>query len=415
MHVGLCSEFFCNTLPFHFHIKLHYHLPNVCKTMTASRYLNLFSRTNVSYIRCLTSSVFYGDEIVVPKIHKKTVERNVRPPRVNEKNVISSETKNRYPELDENDPIIKETLLMRSKLSHLYPDEHEFSKYPAVILEGSKLICDALSTEGKAKSLFFSSRGELEQIGNLRNVLNIYYVNRRVMSQLSSLKSPPGVIAVFELPQEDVFHSKEAKYHLPVTLILDRISDPGNMGSLIRSAASFGLNSVLVTKGSVNIWNDKVIRAGMSAHFRIPVHQGLSWADISRYCGIRDDSFPPVTVFASDPDPLITDRLIKSAWKADSVDSEPSDVQEFETSVECEAVDFLTPESTNTAYRLPVRTVPHFAIDYIPPNYNVDRHECCVAVILGSEAHGISPEAYHLVHLTGGSRVVIPSANGTIA
>lgn len=58
------------------------------------------------------------------------------------------------------------------------------------------------------------------------------------------------VSALFELPQQDCFKEKNAKFHLPVTLILDRINDPGNMGSLIRSGACFGLDSILVTKGT---------------------------------------------------------------------------------------------------------------------------------------------------------------------
>uniref|UniRef100_A0A183AK04 SpoU_methylase domain-containing protein n=1 Tax=Echinostoma caproni TaxID=27848 RepID=A0A183AK04_9TREM len=70
---------------------------------------------------------------------------------------------------------------------------------------------------------------------------------------------------------------------LPTILIVDNIRDPGNLGSLLRTAAGFGLSAVLVSKGSVDIWNDKVVRAGMSAHFRIPIFSGLNWSHIGRY------------------------------------------------------------------------------------------------------------------------------------
>ncbi|VDP98629.1 unnamed protein product [Trichobilharzia regenti] len=305
------------------------------------------------------------------------------------------------------------SFLARTQFLPAGSPEHELRKYPAIVLEGSKLISDALATGGKATSLFFSSRIALEQINDLSHVLNIYYVTPRVMKQLSSLKTPPGVIALFEVPQENVCHTKEAKYHLPVSLILDRISDPGNMGSLIRSGASFGLTSILVTKGSVNIWNEKAIRGGMSAHFRIPIYQGLSWADISRHFGICDGSFSPVTVFVADPDPRITDRLIESAWKTDSPVCQPDDVEKSQRSTVSEAVGTPSPESTSNAYRLPVQTMPHFNINYVPSDYNADRRDCRIAIVLGSEAHGVSPEAFHLAHLTGGCRAVIPSAKGT--
>ncbi|TNN21345.1 rRNA methyltransferase 3B [Schistosoma japonicum] len=320
---------------------------------------------------------------------------------------------NFYPELDENDPKIKEVMFRsQASLSDSGSKNQKSCRYPTIILEGSKLISDALSTGGKATSLFFSSPKVLQQVGDLSNVLNVYYVKHRIMSQLSSLKSPPGVIAVFELPQPNHFQGKSTKYHLPVTLILDRINDPGNVGSLIRSAASFGLNSILVTKGSVNIWNDKVLRAGMSGHFRIPIHQGLSWIDISHYFGICEGSPSPVTVHAADPEPPITDKLIDAAWKGDHMNHQSQDMSECNTSVECEAVNFLTPDSTNSSYLLPVQTVPHFAINYVPPDYDYEKNDCHLAIILGSEVHGVSPEAFHLVHLTGGSRLVIPSADG---
>ncbi|CAH8499302.1 unnamed protein product [Schistosoma turkestanicum] len=376
----------------------------------------LFSRSSVHCFRGLSNGFLYGDEILVPSKALGTKNQRKHQVKINthfKENVSLCNTKRTsYPELDENDSKIKDIILQK-QASPLYigSEKQKSCKYPAIILEGSKLISDALATGAKAKSLFFSSQGVLQQVGDLNNVLNVYYVNHRLMRQLSSLQSPPGVIALFELPEQDSFREKNMKGRLPVTLILDRISDPGNMGSLIRSGASFGLDSILVTKGSVNIWNDKVIRAGMSGHFRIPVHHGLSWTDISRYFGISDGSSSRVTVFVADPEPLMTDKLIESAWKKEHIDHQSQSISECKMSVECEAVDFLTPESTDLAYRLPVQTVPHFAINYVPSDYDSAKHDCRLAIVLGSEAHGVSPEAYHLTHLTGGSRLVIPSAD----
>ncbi|CAH8559761.1 unnamed protein product [Schistosoma rodhaini] len=377
---------------------------------------NLFSRSSICCVRGLSSGLLYGDEILVSNkalTAKKHRKRQVNIKTHCEENVSVCNTKKIfYPELDENDSKISDVILQsKISLSHAGSEKNESRKYPAIILEGSKLISDALATGAKATSLFFSSQDVLQKVGDLSNVLNIYYVKHQVMGRISSLQSPPGVIALFELPQQDCFKRKNAKFRLPVTLILDRINDPGNMGSLIRSGASLGLNSILVTKGSVNIWNEKVIRAGMSGHFRIPVYQGLSWTDISRYFGICDSSSSDVIVFVADPEPLLTDKLIESAWKKDQTNHQSQYINECKISVECEAVDFLTPESTDSAYRLPVQTIPHFSVNYIPSDYNSEEHNCRLAVVIGSEAHGVSPEAFHLVHLTGGSRLVIPSAD----
>ncbi|CAH8546536.1 unnamed protein product [Schistosoma guineensis] len=377
---------------------------------------NLFSRSSIYCVRGLSNSFLYGDEILVSNKALEVKKHRKRQVNINthcaENVPVCNTKKNFYPELNENDMKIREVIVQsKVSLSHDGSGKNESCKYPTIILEGSKLISDALATGAKATSLFFSSQDALQKVGDLSNVLSIYYVNHRVMDQISSLQSPPGVIALFELPQQDCFKEKNAKFHLPVTLILDRINDPGNMGSLIRSGACFGLDSILVTKGSVDIWNTKVIRAGMSGHFRIPVYQGLSWTDISRYFGIRDGSSSHIKVFVADPEPLLTDKLIESAWKKDQTNHQSQYINECKISVECEAIDFLTPESTDSAYRLPVQTIPHFAVNYIPSEYNSAEHDCRLAVVIGSEIHGVSPEAFHLVHLTGGSRLVIPSAD----
>ena len=90
-------------------------------------------------------------------------------------------------------------VILQSKisLSHAGSEKNESRKYPAIILEGSKLISDALATGAKATSLFFSSQDVLQKVGDLSNVLNIYYVKHQVMGRISSLQSPPGVIGRF--------------------------------------------------------------------------------------------------------------------------------------------------------------------------------------------------------------------------
>jgi tRNA G18 (ribose-2'-O)-methylase SpoU len=70
---------------------------------------------------------------------------------------------------------------------------------------------------------------------------------------------------------------------LPILLVLDQIRDPGNMGTIIRSAAAIGCQRILVSKGCVDIWDPKVIRSGMGAHFRLPIITKLTYEDIDTY------------------------------------------------------------------------------------------------------------------------------------
>ena len=64
------------------------------------------------------------------------------------------------------------------------------------------------------------------------------------------------------------------------SVVLDRLQDPGNVGSILRSAAAMGFKQVLALKGTAALWSPKVLRAGMGAHFALQLREGLSEADL---------------------------------------------------------------------------------------------------------------------------------------
>jgi TrmH family RNA methyltransferase len=101
-------------------------------------------------------------------------------------------------------------------------------------------------------------------------------VSPEVMHVLSETESPQGILAVLalqplKLPMAPNF-----------SLILDGIRDPGNLGTMLRTAAAAGVNPVLLTPGSVDPYSPKVIRAAMGAHFHLPVHS-FSWEALLAY------------------------------------------------------------------------------------------------------------------------------------
>jgi TrmH family RNA methyltransferase len=72
-----------------------------------------------------------------------------------------------------------------------------------------------------------------------------------------------------------------------LVLILDAISTPGNLGTMMRTAGAAGIDSVLLAPGCVDAYNPKVIRGAMGAHFRLPIHH-LDWEEIANYCQSLD-------------------------------------------------------------------------------------------------------------------------------
>jgi RNA methyltransferase, TrmH family len=82
-----------------------------------------------------------------------------------------------------------------------------------------------------------------------------------LFKELSTLESPRRIGALIERPAVAALRSD-----VP-TLVLDRLQDAGNVGSMLRSAAALGVRQVLALKGTAALWSPKVLRAGMGAHF----------------------------------------------------------------------------------------------------------------------------------------------------
>lgn len=99
-------------------------------------------------------------------------------------------------------------------------------------------------------------------------------VSQTVMAAMSDNETPPGVLAL--LPIEPLPWPERPT----LLLILDRVRNPGNLGTICRTAAAAAVDGVLLGPGCVDFYNPKVVRGGMGAHLRLPV-QAVSWEEIA--------------------------------------------------------------------------------------------------------------------------------------
>lgn len=111
-----------------------------------------------------------------------------------------------------------------------------------------------------------------------------------MFEQLSTVKSPTGVMAVISIPTatDNVAGS---------CVVLDNIQDPGNVGTIMRSAAAAGLRHAVVSGGSARAWSPRVLRAAMGAHFNMTVHDGV---DIPRLLASYDGAILTTEASAAD-------------------------------------------------------------------------------------------------------------------
>ncbi|MDI9333679.1 MAG: RNA methyltransferase [Cytophagales bacterium] len=111
--------------------------------------------------------------------------------------------------------------------------------------------------------------------GLLAKAFAVVVLPDALLAQISSLPSASGLGLVLKLPEQSNTIQKLAH-----TVVLDRLQDAGNVGSILRSSAAFGVTQVLALQGTAALWSPKVLRAGMGAHFALHLVENLTVDEI---------------------------------------------------------------------------------------------------------------------------------------
>ena len=161
-------------------------------------------------------------------------------------------------------------------LRRLARDTTAYRKQGRVWLEGDHLCRAALARGLRASVAVFSeSFWPQAQVEYARAATKFIVLADALFADVSGLESPAAMGFILDLPAPASLRPDAA------TVVLDRVQDAGNVGSILRSASAFGFRQVAAIKGSAALWSPKVLRAGMGAHFALDLIEGLALDDLA--------------------------------------------------------------------------------------------------------------------------------------
>lgn len=154
----------------------------------------------------------------------------------------------------------------------------------AFVTEGVRLAEEAYNAGWRAELVLHTAdldhRGQVVVEGFAERGVPVELVSEQVMRAASDTQTPQGllvVLALQSLPQSD---------ETDFIFIPDGVRDPGNLGSMLRTAVAAGVNLVCLPTGTADVFSPKVVRAGMGAHFHLSMFSG-SWEEIAGLLGNR--------------------------------------------------------------------------------------------------------------------------------
>ena len=177
------------------------------------------------------------------------------------------------------DPLVQQ-------VKKLLTSKREREKLGLFVSDGTKLLEEAVRYCPGLHTVFLSEGVEVRVPESCR----VIRVSREVMEAISPMENPQGAVFLCKLPEKREFRPEKGM------LLLDGIQDPGNLGTILRTADAWNV-PVALLEGCADPFGHKVVRSSMGAVFRTPVVTS-SWEEVSAACG---DAGIPVAVTALDP------------------------------------------------------------------------------------------------------------------
>ncbi len=155
-------------------------------------------------------------------------------------------------------------------------------EHGAFLIEGVRLVAEAVAASWPLlAALYDPERAEGELAELVARIPSALPASPRALKHASDTVTPQGIVAAARMPAFE----GPADPAEPLILVMDGIADPGNAGTLLRSALAAGVRTVLASPGTADLFAPKVVRSGMGAHFHLRLGVDLPWPDLLRALG----------------------------------------------------------------------------------------------------------------------------------
>ncbi|MDF2517600.1 MAG: methyltransferase [Sphingobacterium sp.] len=137
------------------------------------------------------------------------------------------------------------------------------------IVEGIKSVKEFMASSYQVESIFYTDDANTK-VGKISHNIKSHELTEAEFQKISTLKSPQGILALVKLPKQQQIDIHELRNCY--NIVLDDVQDPGNLGTIIRTAEWFGIKHIICSIGTVDAYNPKVVQATMGSLARIQVH-----------------------------------------------------------------------------------------------------------------------------------------------
>jgi len=162
-------------------------------------------------------------------------------------------------------------MLSKAQISFITSLQHKKfrTQYSLFVVEGIKSVVEFVHSSYNVQKIF-ATQDTWAKLGKISQNIKCEEITEVELSKISNLKNPQGVLALVEIPQVTQLNVDTLKDKH--SIILDDIQDPGNLGTIIRTAEWFGITTILCSKGTVDTYNPKVVQATMGSLSRLHIY-----------------------------------------------------------------------------------------------------------------------------------------------